>query len=193
MPERAQVKSVDAIELFRASLIVFMSKVRADVEEVSGEVQRTQAWLENDRRTYWENEYRRRKRALEEAQQLLFSAKISRIQTQTAAQVLAVERAKRAVQQAEDKREAVKRWAREFGNRAQPLVKQVDQLLTFVSTDLSKATARLGAIVRTLDAYASVGPGLEQSPLPAAVSTSEAHDSAPLAPPPGRAEEEGGG
>ena len=33
MPERAQVRSIEAIDAFRASLIVFLSKARVDVEE----------------------------------------------------------------------------------------------------------------------------------------------------------------
>ena len=40
MAERAQVTSVEAIESFRASLIVFLSKVRPTLEEVSDEVMR---------------------------------------------------------------------------------------------------------------------------------------------------------
>jgi hypothetical protein len=190
MAERAQVKSVEAIELFRASLIVFMSKARTNVEEVSAQVQQTQAWLENDRRTYWENECRRRQRTLQEAEQQLFSAKISRIQVQSAAQVLAVERAKRALRQAEEKRDAVKRWTREFSNRAAPLAKQVEQLLTFVTTDLGKATAHLGALVKSLDAYASVGPTLNQVPSANPGLTSEP-DKAQAFPAPPAGEEDG--
>ena len=60
MSERAQVRSVEAIESFRAKLIVFMTKARTDVEEVSDEVQRVRVWLESDRRTHWDRECRKR-------------------------------------------------------------------------------------------------------------------------------------
>jgi hypothetical protein len=153
MPERAQVTSIEAVESFRAKLIVFITKARAALEEAADEVQRTQSWLDNEQRMRWENECRRRRRELDEAQQELFSAKVSRIRTQSAAQVLAVERAKRALREAEDKREAVKRWGREFANRADPLVKQVEQFLGFVTTDLVKAAAHLSGLLKALDAY----------------------------------------
>ena len=54
MAEHAQVTSVEAIESFRASLLVFLSKVRPTLEEVSDEVLRLQFWLQNDQRRHWE-------------------------------------------------------------------------------------------------------------------------------------------
>ena len=68
MPERAHVTSVDALEAFRANLIVYLSKARPTLEEVSADVQRTRGWLEGEQRTYWESELRRRSQALQEAQ-----------------------------------------------------------------------------------------------------------------------------
>ncbi len=40
MPERAHVTSVDALESFRANLIIYLSKARPTLEEVSADVQR---------------------------------------------------------------------------------------------------------------------------------------------------------
>ena len=77
MPDRAHVTSVDALESFRANLIVYLSKARPTLEEVSADVQRMRGWLESEQRTHWENELRQRSQALEEAQQALFSSKLS--------------------------------------------------------------------------------------------------------------------
>src|SRR4051794_31179142 len=107
MADRAQVTSVEGIEAFRAKLVLFTGKSRAVLEEVLDQVQRTRAWLENNQRSHWDNECRRCKRILEDAQQELFSARLSQLRTQSAAQILAVERAKRALAFAEDKRTAV--------------------------------------------------------------------------------------
>src|SRR5438046_9744601 len=74
MPQRAQVTSVEALEAFRASLIVYLSKARPTLEEVSADVLRTRLWLENEQRTHWENQVRRRHKELEQAQKALFSA-----------------------------------------------------------------------------------------------------------------------
>ena len=67
MPERAHVTSIDALESFRASLIIYLAKARPVLEEVAADVVRTRLWLENDQRTYWENQVRSRARKVEEA------------------------------------------------------------------------------------------------------------------------------
>ncbi len=159
MVERAQVSSVEAIDSFRGDLIVFMTKARAAVEEVADHVQRTRVWLQHEQRTRWEKECRRLSRVLEEAQQEFFSAKLANYRSATAAQALAVERAKLALRRAEEQLAAVKRWSRELDNRAEPLLKQVEQLQTFLTTDLVKAAAYLSNIVKALEAYTAAGPG----------------------------------
>ena len=67
MPQQAQVRSVDALDSFRASLIVYLSQARPALEEVSAEVVRTRVWLETEQRNYWENQVRRRRKELEQA------------------------------------------------------------------------------------------------------------------------------
>jgi hypothetical protein len=156
MAERAQVTSVEAIESFRANLILYRSKARPAVEEVSNEILRARAWLQNDRRRYWEHELRVRGRQLEEAQQELFSAMLSKLQSVTVEHQRAVHQARHALDEAEDKLALLKKWDRELENRSAPLLKLVDQLLGFLTSDLAKAVAHLAQTVKTLDAYAGV-------------------------------------
>jgi hypothetical protein len=182
MAERAQVSSVEAIASFRSQLLVYITRARATLEELSDEILHTRAWIEHDRRSHWEREFRLRARQLDEAEQELFSARLSRIQTQTTAQVLRVERAKRTLAEAEEKRARVKRWTREFDNRSQPLAKQAEQLLTFITTDLVKAAAYLGSVVKILDAYLATSPGgtVPLPPLGEAESIESTEDSPPV-------------
>lgn len=158
MADRARVTSVEALESFRASLIVFLGKARPALEEAGEEVTRVRDWLERDRRQHWDTELRRRQRRLEEAQQELFSAKLSRLLEETAAQTQAVRVAKRAVEEAESKRERVRRWTREFENRTDPLARQVGLTLGFVTTELGRAVTYLARVIETLEAYANVAP-----------------------------------
>jgi ABC-type phosphate transport system auxiliary subunit len=158
MPERAHVTSVDALEAFRANLIVYLSKARPTLEEVSADVQRMRSWLEGQQRTYWENELRRRSRAMEEAQAALFSAKLSSFREATALEQMAVQRAKRARDEAEAKLRVLKQWNRVFDNRVDPLVKQMEKLQTVLAQDMVQAVAFLAQAVQTLDAYAEAAP-----------------------------------
>src|SRR2546427_787527 len=112
MAEQAQVTSVEALESFRASLILFLSKARPTLEEVSNEVLRTRLWLQNDQRNYWERQMRLRARELERAKQELFSARLSKLQKATAAQEMALHRAQSAVAEAEEKQRLLKKGDR---------------------------------------------------------------------------------
>jgi hypothetical protein len=158
MPDRAHVTSVDALESFRSSLIVYLGKARSTLEEVSTDVQRMRSWLENDQRTYWEGELRRRTRDLQEAQQALFSSRLSQLREASAAEQMAVQRAKRALDEADAKLRTVKQWNRVFENRASPLVKQMEKLHTVLAHDMVQAVAFLAQAIDTLHAYADIIP-----------------------------------
>lgn len=158
MAERSHVSSVEAIEAFRASVIVFLAKARPAVEEVSNEVMRTGLWLENDQRDHWVREIRRLNRKLEEAQAELFTAKLDRMKEGSALQEMAVHRIRRDLREAEDKLAITKKWSREIQNLTQPLLKEVEQLHTFFTTDMVRAIAYLAQVVKTLDAYAGLAP-----------------------------------
>jgi hypothetical protein len=157
MATQAKITSVEAIELFRAALILFTSQARPALEEVSSEGVRMRLWLESDQRRFWENERRVRSRKLEEAQQKLFSARLSQFQESTSLQQMTVHRAQRAVRDAEEKLVRLKRWDRELENRSAPLLKEVEQLHSFLTAEMPKAVAYLAQVVRALDAYADAG------------------------------------
>jgi len=164
MAERAKVTSVEAVESFRSALVVYLKSARAAVEEACDEVLRARAWVTDDRRPHWENEMRVRGRKLEEARAELFSARLSKFQGSTALSLMAVQRAERAIREGEDKLSEIKKWGRELENRTDPLLKQLNQLQTFLAIDMARAVAYLARVVRTLEAYASVSaPGGESS------------------------------
>lgn len=156
MPEQAQVRSVDALEAFRSHLVVYLSKARPIVEEISSELRRTQLWIETDRLAYWHRESLRRTRALEEAQQALLSARIATFREATPVQQNAVHAARRALEEAQDKLRTLKRWMREFGPRTEVFARQVSALESALAQDLPRAIAWLAEAVRLLEAYADV-------------------------------------
>jgi chromosome segregation ATPase len=169
MPQKAHVTSVDAIEAFRANLINYVSKARPTLEEVSADVLRTKLWLQNEQRTHLEAQVRRRNKDLEEAQQALFSARIANLRDETTAEQTNYHRARRTLNEAQDKLRVLKNWNREFDSRVDPLVKQMEKLHTLLANDLVQAIAYLGEAVKTLDAYAGI-------PAPsAAAAAPEAH------------------
>ena len=157
MATQAQITSVEAIELFRAALITFLSHARPALEEISSEVMRSRAWIQHDQRRLWENELRQRNKKLEQAKQELMTARLSTFNESTSLHQMAVRRAQHAVLLAEEKLKSLKHWDRELENRSAPLLKEVEHLHGYLVGELPRAIAQLSQIVRTLDAYTDVG------------------------------------
>lgn len=163
MAQQAQITSVEAIESFRASLVVYLSQMRPLLDEISREAVQTRLWVQNDRRRFWELELRRRLRKLEEARQELFNAKLSILQEASSLHYMAVQRAQRAVAEAEAKLSVIKKWNLELEDRAAPLTKQVEQLHGFLIMDMGRAVAYLDQVLDALAAYRGVTPGNARS------------------------------
>jgi len=128
MTTRANITSVDAVKSFRSSLIVYTSKARPTLEEVTSDVIRMRVWLETEQRVFWEAEGRRRLRRLEEAKQKYFTARLSLMRGEaSAAEKMAVTRAQNAVDEADGKLRIIKKWNKEFDARTEPLARQLEK------------------------------------------------------------------
>jgi hypothetical protein len=164
MAETANITSVEAITAFRAALIVYLSKVRPLLEELSGEIIRMRQWLESDQRLHWEHQFRLRSRKLEEARAELFNARLSKLQEASGLHLMAVQRAERAIRECESKLNAIRKWTRNLEPTTTPLVKQAEQLQTFLTTDMVRGVAHMDNIIRALDNYAGVPTEIKQEP-----------------------------
>ncbi len=159
MPEKANVTSLEAIEDFRAQLLVYVNKARPALEEVSSDVLRLRLWLENDQRMALEAMVRRRRKELDQAQAALTSARMAIIKHETSAEQLAVTRARRKLEEAETKLKRVKYWDREFSTVVEPMAKQLEKLHTVLANDMGKAAAHLARVIHTLSRYADIQAG----------------------------------
>ncbi len=157
MAQQAHVTSLDALESFRASLIVFLGHAHRSVDEVGDEVRRMRGRLQNEWRTHWEQEISKRRRLLSQAEQDLLSAKLSSLRDNISAQQNAVRKAKEALAHAEKKLRKVKLWTRDFDTAVGPLVKRIDSLRNVLDYDLPKGLSFLLQAQRTLEDYAGTG------------------------------------
>lgn len=153
---RANVTSVESLDRFRASLLVFMERAKLVVDEIGDETNRTRTWLQSDQRMFWVRELKRRNQVLDEAQAQLLSAKISALGEAGHSHQKAVQRARIAVREAEDKLRAVKQWNQNFDSRVTPLTKQLGKLDNLIDGDLQRAVHFLEEAVRNLQEYAGV-------------------------------------
>jgi len=173
MASQAKITSTEALELFRANLIVFLNKAHRSLDDVSDEVRRTRLWLQHDQRLRWESELRKRSKVLDQAEQELMTLRLSgKHEGALMVRQAAVNKAKHAVEEATQKLGCVKTWNQNYESCADPVLKRLESLRQLLDDDMPKAISYLVNILRTLAAYTS-------SPPADAMSTSAATTSPP--------------
>jgi len=177
MPDRAKVTSLEAIESFRAKLIIYRDKAGHVLDEVSDDVTRTRLWLQSDRIAYWQNQIRTRHRELEQRQQELFAAQLSGLLEASQVQQASVQKARHALRDAEARLQLVKQWNRQYDQRVEPLGRQVEKFRHNLGTDLGRAVAWMNELLKTLSDYVELSHKAASSP-----PSSAAEDSATAAP-----------
>lgn len=161
MADQARISNLDAIEAFRAALVVFIGKTRQSLEMAQDAVTKTRAWLQTEQPAFWAAQIRQRQKRLDQAQQELMSARLSEFVDTPSVQQMAVRKARAALEEAQAKLERTKGWAREYERSVDPLARKLDSLRDFIDSDLALATAHLVEIQKILDAY-------RETPAPAA-------------------------
>ena len=167
MAEQANVSSIDALEAFRADLIRFVEKARVALEDAEGGVRRTRTWLDVDHSNHWMTQMKQRLKQLKQAEAEYYNARITRPDESHAPHKMAVAKARRRVEEAEEKLRVLKRWRMQFDNRVTPLLRRLDPAFYLVGNHLPKGVHALGESIKALQAYAEKGP----APKPAAPAT----------------------
>jgi len=166
MADHAKITSLDALESFRASLIIFLAKANRALDQVADEVKRTRYWLQNEKKLEWENQRKKRQKLFDQANQELISARFSEFKNSLAVQQMAVRKAKALVDEAEGKLDMLKAWSRKYDHETEPRVKKLESLRHFLDNDLPRAILYLAQQHRTLESYAERSAPVEAPPPP---------------------------
>src|SRR5438093_11180043 len=120
----ANVNSIDAPRQFRAALVRFVAEVEAALVTLDLEAHRSIEWIEGDRPRYWRQATRKASEAVGEARVALERCQV-RISGEDTKYCYderkALEKAKRRLQLAEEKVQAVRRWRLERRKAAEEL------------------------------------------------------------------------
>ena len=164
MPQTAKVTSIEAIDAFKASLIVYLEKAGCVLDDVSDDVVRTRIWLQTDRQLHWKNQAHQRTRELAQAEQELLTARLSGLEEAIKARQMTVNKARLALREAEERLARVKQWMRQFETQVESRAKVVTQLRHSLAHDMRKAVAFLEGAAATLAAYADMAPPAPLTP-----------------------------
>ncbi len=164
MSDQVKVSSIHALEAFRADLIQYIAKARVALEDMEGDVRRTQTWLDTDRVQHWNGQIKQWTKNLHQAEQELYSANLTNPKASNAFQKMNVLKARRKLEEAEAKMLVVKKWRQTFENRSSPLLRQLDPTFHLVGQVLPKGVYSLGESIKALQGYAEKNTPHQPSP-----------------------------
>src|SRR5665213_719021 len=160
MSKAARVESIDAIRLFRASLLTFAEKANVALGEAESEVQRVMSWLENEQTQHWTSELRKRQEAVAKAKESLRFKQVFKSQTgakqSTVDEEKALAIAERRLAEAQQKMVNTKRWMRQLQKEAHVYRGTVQRLSTTVQVDLPTAAGKMDRMIQSLESYVAL-------------------------------------
>lgn len=155
MKRSADVRSIDALRDAKAALIEYRETIVVALSEANSEVQRALWWVQNDQRSHWERELRRRTEQVNQAKSELYRAKLSAMDDHASCleQRKALERAERRLEMARRKIEAVKHWSRVLDREFMLFKGQLQAISRVADSELPLGIARLEMLDERLRTY----------------------------------------
>lgn len=160
--DRADVRSIDVIDRFRATLAEFVDTGRNALVEAESDLDRTIMWLDRDRQPHWIRQIRRREELVTRARSELYrkqtqlSAKDGRPSVVEEQQNL--KRAQAALEEAKRRLEATRTWIRRLERERTMYRSAVSAFAGVVESDLPHAIALLRRMTENLEAYLGMSP-----------------------------------
>ncbi len=156
MTSSAQVRSVEAIEQFRAQLAKYEQQVQSALETLSSEVRRAADWVAHDRPSYWKRETKLAEDMVQQAKLDLERCLIFPIageQPSCREERAALKKAQQRVDDCREKSERARHWKRQLHHEIFEFEGRIGHLKRILETELPAARARLQQIVAHLDSY----------------------------------------
>ena len=160
--ERADVRSIEVIDRFRATLAEFVDSGRNALVEAESDLDRTIMWLERDRQPHWTRQIRKREELVTRAKSELY-----RKQTQLSAkdgrpsvveEQVNLRRAQARLEDARRRLEATRTWVRRLERERTMYRSAVSAFAGVVEADLPHAVALLRKMSENLEGYLGMAP-----------------------------------
>ena len=159
---------------FRAALVKFNQTASSALGDAEADIQRTIMWLENEQQSYWNLQIRKRQEALQRAEEALRQKTLfkdaSGSKGSASEELKVVQKCKLAMEEAQMKLAATKKWAKQLHKEAIIYKGQVQRFATCVSTDIPAAISHLGALINTIQEYEAISTAADMK-LPDSVAS----------------------
>jgi hypothetical protein len=161
MRKAANVRSIEAIRSAKVALADFREVAGVAISEAQSDVQRTVWWVQNEQKTRWTHEIKRRTEKVNQAKSELFRAQMSSVDGRPPScieQKKMLQRAERALEEARMKLEHVKKWSRLLDREYMLFKAKLQPISRAVDGDLPRGEAKLDLMLERLEAYVRMPP-----------------------------------
>lgn len=194
MGQGARVTSLDAVAEMSAAVQTFRFDASTALDGLDMEIRRALEWIHNDRREHWDREVRRDWERISEArvqlQQAMTARRIDERDPSCVDEKKTLERAKRHLDVAQRKVEAVRHWTNAIDRAVNEYRAARAQMTSWLEIDAPRAVSTLSRLMESLEAYVGMDMPVEQViPLDSSAGEQSASrggpptDSPPVAPP----------
>lgn len=160
MARAARVTSIEVIDTTAVAMQRFRTEAAVVLDELQIQMQRALEWIHHDRKDYWAEELRRSWDGLSAARLQLQQAQVSRRiaghEPACIDEKRALDRAKRRLETAQQKVEAVKHWTHVIERAVDEFQQSRAQFVDWLDTDLIQAVAVLNRMTASLESYTSL-------------------------------------
>ncbi len=158
MARGARVVSIELISELRARLLAYRDEALSILDSADSEVERMHRWVSQEQAAFWQSEVRRREDAVVKARSDLARAEAQKQmgKPSTLDERKALDRAKRAVEEAREKRATVARWTRILDREMQMYRGQVQPLRTHLEGPVQRALMLLARYSQNLEDYVAL-------------------------------------
>ncbi len=153
----AQVRSVAALERFRASLVEYEKRTQTALDILTSELRRATNWIEEDRPNYWLKQEKNAADAVHQAkldvERCLIFTTIGDQQPACREERAALQEAKDRLDYCRDKRQHVRQWQGVLQHEVYEFRGRISQLRRILESELPAARAKLQLIIRQVEGY----------------------------------------
>lgn len=161
MNERADVQSLEVLARVRSALVKFWEAASDALSSAEMETGHGLEWISQALPSEWKSELRRREQQVVEAQAELDRARMAIVRGEPPActdQKVALAKAKRRREEAEDKLKLTKKWALKLEEEVRDYRLPTQQLTDFLAGEMPRALAEIDRMQAALAAYVSTPP-----------------------------------
>lgn len=157
---RAEISDPEVLRRLRKAILRFDADIRRALGGISSDTSRVKEWLGREQLLHWKAQLRKR-------EEVALHARLAYIRAAHAHSTImkssgfderkAHERAKRAVEEAEGKLAAIKRWTRLLDEKSRPLLVACTQLGNLLERNTPRTLQRIDTMLDSLEEYFRAG------------------------------------